>query len=368
LNPSRNFWEELFGGLLSATPGEEIEMRLLRRGGQPFLLLPRQAKAAAAVFDLYPAQSAKARAIKTLFRQLARMGLAVGAESVAVKISPRDDFVTFLASVARTPAGITPVLGVLAGNPASPGQRFMIMLFNQDECPVAVVKAGLTEKAKELIAKETLFLESAPAGTLGLPRLRAKFQNNRLSALALDFCAGDSPRGNPPGPLSKLLSSWVNREKRIPCSEIKSWRALEQAVPKAVLAIAGLEKIRGHLVHPVLEHGDLAAWNVKVGEGEQWTVLDWERSQLEGTPGWDWFHYELQNAILVERLSGSDLVEAARGTLETPAFKAYAQLAGISGIEQQLMQAYLLHIVHVIQPSEGRAQAEDLWRGLAIKK
>ena len=34
-----------------------------------------------------------------------------------------------------------------------------------------------------------------------------------------------------------------------------------------------------------------------------WVVLDWERGEPEGLPGWDWFHYVVQTGVLVEGLS-----------------------------------------------------------------
>jgi len=46
-------------------------------------------------------------------------------------------------------------------------------------------------------------------------------------------------------------------------------------------------------VYPALTHGDFAPWNVKVSR-RQWTVLDWERGELAGRAGWDWFHFVMQ--------------------------------------------------------------------------
>ena len=60
-----NFWNDLFGAG-AATASQPIPMRLLRKGGYQFLLLPQSPKAAAATFDLYPAQTPKARAAREM--------------------------------------------------------------------------------------------------------------------------------------------------------------------------------------------------------------------------------------------------------------------------------------------------------------
>lgn len=89
-------------------------------------------------------------------------------------------------------------------------------------------------------------------------------------------------------------------------------------------------------------------------------ALDWERGQLSGVPGWDWFHFVVQSAVLVKKLSGP----ALRGELETllrsEDFSAYANRCGIAGDEQELALAYLLYNVEVLKPSEGRAEIRAL--------
>ena len=77
-------------------------------------------------------------------------------------------------------------------------------------------------------------------------------------------------------------------------------------------------------------------------------------------PGWDWFHYTIQSAILVERLPTSVLVQRVEGLLGSEAFQRYAERAGIRGCERELVLAYLLHAAEVIKPSEGLAPTREL--------
>lgn len=96
-------------------------------------------------------------------------------------------------------------------------------------------------------------------------------------------------------------------------------------------------------------------------------VLDWERGELAGIPGWDWFHYVIQPAILVDRSPTTDLVQRIERVLSSEPFKAYSARAGIMGCERELVLAYLLHAVEVIKPSEGLAATRDLLHALAVR-
>jgi hypothetical protein len=110
----------------------------------------------------------------------------------------------------------------------------------------------------------------------------------------------------------------------------------------------------------VLFHGDFAPWNIKVSDKGVWTVLDWERGQTNGVPGWDWFHFVIQPAILVERLPMPKLVEKVEKLLRSYLFREYASKVGCLQKERELMLGYLLYCIHVIQPSEGLEENQEL--------
>jgi aminoglycoside phosphotransferase (APT) family kinase protein len=129
-----------------------------------------------------------------------------------------------------------------------------------------------------------------------------------------------------------------------------------------------LEKqLAARQVQPALTHGDFAPWNVKVAADGRWVVLDWERGQLTGPPAWDWFHFVIQPAILVEKLSNESLVGRIEDFLISPAFQKYAQAAGLGGREREWMLAYLLYCREVIKPAEGLPQTSRLLDTLASR-
>jgi hypothetical protein len=365
--PPQNFWEDLFAADTAEAGSVRVEMRALSKRGRPFLLVPCRPRAAVVVLELYPAQTRRARLARTVLRWLLNAGSPLGTKRITLTVAPGEPFAAFLSSQAREPRGILPALGILAGNPASDGQRFLLLVFDTCQRPLAVVKAGLSARARSLIQKEESFLAAIPQGATGIPWLRATFQSDRLRAMALDFLAGDSPRPRDEGALPALLASWVDRQQTLLLSETADWARLESAASAHALFGPLARRLRDRTIRAVIQHGDFAPWNIKVSPFGGWTVLDWERGELAGIPGWDWFHYVIQPGILVERLSTRRLVRRIERLLASPAFTPYAVRTGIAGYERELFLAYLLHAAEVIQPSEGLAATRELLGALAAR-
>ena len=363
----KSFWEDLFAAPEGQGQPVRITMRLVKKAGRPFLLLPAQSRPAAAIMGLYPAQTGRARMARALLRCLLRASLPLGTETISLAISPADPFVKFLCSLAGEQGQGAPVLGILAGNPASDGQRFLLLIFDASQRPVAVVKAGLNPRARALVEQEERFLAAVPEKTVAVPRLRARFESSRLRALALDFVPGDSPRLRDEAALTPLLTAWVDVTRTIVLSDTPDWMRLQEAASASGLFSVVAGQLRGRQVHPAMHHGDFAPWNIKVSPAGAWTVLDWERGELTGIPGWDWFHYVIQSGILVGHLPVSVLVQRVESLLSADAFRQYATRGGIVGCERELVLAYLLHAVEVIKPSEGLAPTRELLEALAAR-
>ena len=354
------FWNELFAIDDNPSSNLAIQMWLVKKGGHPFLLLPRRSYPAAVTLDLYAAQTSLARAARVALRWSLATGWPFGARPVSLRTSPDDPFFKFLASQSKSPNAKIPVFGVLAGNPTRKGQRLLIAVFDADGEPAAVVKAGLSQQAKSYIELESSHLASMPRNTAGLPKVRAIFQSSRLSALALDFVSGHSPRPRQARALARLLGAWVQEDKTTVLTETPDWVRLQSACRAEPRFLAIADSLSKRVVSTTLMHGDLAPWNIRVSKAGDWTVFDWERCELQGIPGWDWFHYVIQAGMLVERRPAWSLVATIEGLIESAEFKAYAQRARISGIERELVLAYLLHTVFLIMPSEGLNAARDL--------
>lgn len=352
-------WDSLF-----VAPGapENSLLRcgtVVRKQGRPLLFLPKPSGAAAATLSLYPAQTAKARFARGLLRVVLRLGLPFGTEPVRLPFSPTDPFVAFL----RQCGGISaiPEFGILAGNPATLGTRFVLLVFGQSELPELVIKAGATDAARELVRREQLFLEAACGRFPSIPCVRHRFDGARVQAFAMEYVLGDSPPAKAVDEPASVLGAWLQADRKITLGELPAWRRLIAAAPEfAAPDPAALP------FSPAVFHGDFAPWNIRVTRSGGWTVLDWERGELEGVPCWDWFHYVLQPAILVKGLAVTRLLEVSNHLLCSDAFCHYAVRARATGHERKLLKAYLAYCVHVLRPSEGLARTRELLAALAV--
>ena len=360
-----NQWQDLFAPCAPESAGATVVLHVVRRGGEPLLLLPARGALAARALALYPAQTARARAAKTLLQIALRFGLKPGLEAVRLTVAGNDGFAKFLSGTAGLPAGALPDFAVLAGNPRAPGRRFVLLLFGADGRPTAVVKAGVSETAQHLVAVEAEFLQRAPANSPGLPKLRGTFQERGTRAFALDFFAGSSPNLDDSKQLGELLGSWLATNQQVPLREFGAWRRLAAAGSESPLPGA-LQTLAEARVHPALTHGDFAPWNVKVSRGK-WTVLDWERGELAGVPGWDWFHFVMQPAVLVRREGAAALLSRCERLLVSAEFLNYALRAGIGEQGRALALAYLAYCTRVTRQTEGRDQVLELERAAAAR-
>lgn len=342
-------------------------MQLLTKQGQPLLLLPRPPHLARIGLELYPAQTPRSRLARCLAGWALQTHLPLGVKSVQVNLSPDDAFVRWLSNRARVAPGGMPQFAVLAGNPNSPGQRLIVMLFDPADHPVAVVKAGVTEAAQKLIELEERFLASAPSGVTGIPPLRGMFANANLRALALDFLPGQSPREPDEKLLPTVLGNWLRPQQPIVFADTRAWRELAATSADHPLFKSQVISLRNQSSAGAIVHGDFAPWNVRVSPSGIWMALDWERGDLSGPPAWDWFHYSIQKNILVQHQSVASLATAIEALLAGPEFKTYAQAAGIIGHERSLVLFYLLYQAEVIRPSEGLAATRELLNQLAAR-
>jgi hypothetical protein len=354
-------WQELFAGDQSG-PAMPVKVRIIQRSGRPFLALPDDSRAAARSLALYAAQTPRARAAKSFLTLALKWKLPTGLPTASLSVNPKEPFAAFLAETAGSSE--LPRFAILSGNPEAEGRRFILLLFNEKDEPVAVVKAGLGEAAMRLIEHETAFLSSVPPQTPGAPRLRAKLRSPRLQALALDFFPGDSPDPQDEDGVERLLSAWIDTTRRVPIGELAAWQRLTTGAGPELPGSPLWRELQDAACHPVIYHGDFTPWNIKV-TGDVWRVLDWERGEAAGVPGWDWFHYVVQSAVLVRREPPAALVERVEHLLASWNFERYATRAGIRGLERKLLLAYLNYSVRVLRQTEELPRVQALLNSLS---
>lgn len=338
-------WERIFDPPEAKTSSAQVQMRLLRKGGRPFLLMPRSRRLSARALDLYAPQAIIARYMKWGLGLVSRFISPVGLEDCSIYLRPDDPFAVFLSQL----SGITPPqFAMLAGNANAEGQRCVFLLFDAKGHPVTVVKAGAGTEATRLIAREEAFLKSAPLNVPGIPKLRSSFASERVCAFAIDFFPGASPPAKDQAPL-KILDAWVYPAP-VAISNLPIWQRLLEGAGASLASAA--RELGPKVVCSAIHHGDFAPWNIKVHRGT-WTVLDWERGELSGLPLWDWLHFLVQPAILVEHAPPSEILARLAHLFRSPLFVEYANRARVTGLELPLTAAYLNYCIHVTCQTEG---------------
>jgi hypothetical protein len=354
---SKDSWLELFNsnaGGASVT----VPLRVLRRGGVPFLYLPTRNRTAAQALDLYPAQTLKARLAKAVLRLTFRCALLTHGGGTPFVLMREDPFLAYLALTAGGSAGSLPEFALLAGNPQAPGRRFVFLLFDAKGNPAAVVKAGGSARARELIDHEATLLREYGGQRAGFPLLRDTFISGERAAFATDFIAGESPVGESGAELEKIFTSWLDPADEISVQEIPAWQRLAKAHGNESMSatIAAIGEMR---LRPTLMHGDFTPWNVKVAKG-RWTVLDWERGERVGIPAWDWLHFVVQPAVLVRRETAEATMSRLEKLFASAEFQRYAERCGIVGAEWKLVFAYVDYCLNVTRQTEGLKLLEAL--------
>ena len=350
-------WQALFREPDEAEYSDSIRVWLLQKESHPFLLLPQDARLAAHALSLYPAQRPLARLARSLLRSGIQARLPVPVTATEFRLRQDDPFVRFLQRAAGESSAKPVRFAISMGNPHAPGRRFVVLVFNPEGNPAAIVKAGLGDAACGLIDREELVLRSLPEAAGGYPRVRDGFRSVRVHAFATEYIAGRTALARDERLIVQLLKGWIDETRTIALGETNTWRQLAKH--------AGLPSdVAGRRVHPALFHGDFAPWNIRISGARRVVALDWERGEVAGIPTWDWLHFVIQTKILTERATISSIVATLERLLRSSEFRDYAERALVSGVERHLALYYLVYCITVLKQSAGVPKLTALHRAL----
>jgi hypothetical protein len=344
----------------------EFRWHLIKRRGQPFLLLPADANGKVGL-ELYSAQRPLAKVLKAFLPVILQTPAKALLPQVVIRTGTESSFVRFLSEQSGVPAGELQAPAIRFGGLTENKLRLILLQCDQTRRPASVIKAGIDAGGREVIRRERQLLARLPGQAIGCIRTSGELETDRFSAFATPFHPGLSP-ANDAG-LEVLFHSWLNAKNVVPIESFDSWKTLDQIVARAEperwrqLRAA----LAGHQVRSSLHHGDFAPWNIRAINARNLQAFDWEFGQLEGMPGWDWFHFFVQTCILGKRHSAERVAAEVEDLLASPRFEKYAAAAGITTIAKPLLLAYLLHQHHVIKPVDGRAMSAPLFNLLAAR-
>ena len=358
---------ELF--LDEKSPGHSrcFTWRLIRRRRRPFLLLPIATISTRTSLGLYSAQRRRAKLWRSLLPLLLNSPAAMIFQRLRLPVSEHSDLIHFLSEQSGMPFGELPVPAIKFGGTEKQKPRLVLLVCDQTNRPLKVIKLGLDAAGRDATDREAALLEKLPANTPGCIRMTGRMTTPKWSAFATDYFPGDTPHDD--AGMEVLFHSWVNSGPAEAIETLDIWHELETKV--AVAAPAGWLVLRAALVgkriRSTLYHGDFAPWNIRAVNSQNLQAFDWERGNLRGIPGWDWFHFVVQTSILARRHSVERVAAEVEELLQSPRFEKYAAATGISSIVKPLVLAYLLHHRWVVAPMEGFRQAEALFELLAAR-
>lgn len=352
----------------SATgPTQAWSWRLIRRRRRPFLLLPLGLASTRRSLELYSPQRGLARMARAALPLLLRTPAALLFQRLTYPVQAEADFLRFLSEQAGLPCAHLPAPAIKFGGLEPESFRLVFLLCDQTQRPLKIIKVGLDAGGRAATDREAAVLERLPDHTPGCARITGRFTTANISAFATDFFPGESPADD--AGMESLFHSWLNAGPVVALESLPVWQDLESVVARAAPADwAALRfALAGQSLHSTLYHGDFAPWNIRAINSRNLRAFDWERGQLHGIPGWDWFHFIVQTAILVRRLSAERTAAEVEALLASPRFEKYAAAAGMSAIVRPLLLAYLLHHRWQVRPLEGGRQIEELYDVLAAR-
>lgn len=357
----------LFADGQSSGRERNFTWRLIRRRRRPLLLLPMGAMDTRVGLTLYSAQRRRAKIWRALLPLLLNTPAAVIFHRVNHRVSDSSEVIRFISEQSGVPLDRLPAPAIKFGGLESQKSRLVLLACDRTNRPIKVIKLGLDAVGRATTEREANLLEKLPANTLGCIRVTGRLTTPNLSAFATDYFPGESPDDDLG--MELLFHSWINSGPAMAIETFDAWQELETKVASAVPAAwqALRAALAGKKIHSTLYHGDFAPWNIRAVNSQNLQAFDWERGNLQGIPGWDWFHFVVQTSILARRHSVERVAAEVEELLESPRFEKYAQSAGIHDIVKPLVLAYLLHHRWAVKPLEGGKQVVELYELLAAR-
>lgn len=194
-------------------------------------------------------------------------------------------------------------LGFLGCNP-SHGIR--CVLLSEDKSGVRRVTKLAIGSGHDSLAREARQLEKLSGEFEGIPKLGGFERGEDWTALWTGHFATPGPRRMEAQMVVPLLESWFSKES----VHLGAIVWLRPAIDRASPALAGV--LRKQVVRSALVHGDFAPWNLRWDDGRL-MVIDWEGGCEDGIAGLDLGHGLVLESRLVEKLSGTELIDSVLG-------------------------------------------------------
>jgi len=310
----------------------------IKRDGYLLLALPADKETAKLTLALYHPQSMKARGLVWLVSMLISLRLH--------RLLPRREFVIRESVPLAELKNRSHQIGFLMGNAQADARRAIVVHPVNGEFDSYVVdKIGFGPMAKRLVLEEISVIESLPKGRSGIPQIRDQGDDDEWAYYSTLYLEGHAPKESEQDYVLAVLQDWMENAELMPLAATEQWEMIKKAVAQQgaesifeQLSPAGDLKIKVGLFH-----GDFAPWNIKVSPDGFVNVMDWEHGSPAGPAGWDWLHYIIQRAILVDHCSTVETLEVCRSWAKSREGKEFLNAAGWGDYTELWVGSYLMY-------------------------
>ena len=304
--------------------------------GNLLLALPKERNLALNTLSLYQPQAWKAR------------GLATGIK-LLVKCNLHNRFLPSRSFTFRVEGPIAALkvddsgFGFLLGNPES--KERSVILARKTGGEVVIDKVGLSAPARDSVCNEVSIIRSLPDGLVGLADLRQFEVNDHWSFYSCPLIDGRSPARRHDDLVLSVLQSWFKFAKKKPLIETRQWAKISEYINTHQMNKGNMLLDGGKNLDVMVGicHGDFAPWNIKVAVGGNVVVMDWEYGSCSAPSAWDWMHYLIQRASLVDQLPAADTLQVCRDWAHTAKGKVFMDEAGWGGNIELCLGSYLVY-------------------------
>jgi len=310
----------------------------VRRRGALLLALPKDRIAARATLKLYHPQAWLARVVVKFLFCLIHLGLHIFLPCRIMCIR-KDSPLSPMAQHAQE-------IGFLLGNPNAPSRRAIILHSSGQK--YWVDKLGIGKLAKSSVMAEVAIIKKLPQNHKGLPIVKEVRVEDDWACYTTPYLQGKSAEKKDYLQIIALLRDWMNYATFQSFKTSKIWQEMVDYVESSDDAVTlkywnQLSNASKLTIKMGLVHGDFAPWNIKVMEDGSIHVMDWEHAILSGPIGWDWLHYMIQMAILVDKLPASEVLEVCRDWARSAEGESFLKDAGWGEDVESWIGSYLMY-------------------------
>ncbi len=306
------------------------------RKGALLLALPKERDMALATLSLYQPQTRIARCLSDIIKLLITCNLH---KYFLPKRRLKFCSAGLIAKLRANEAGF----GFLLGNPESEARRIIIARKAGGE--MIIDKVGLSLPARVAVSDEIAMMLALPDGLPSVLSLRQYDKSEKwcfYSCLKVD---GKSPQQDDDRLVINILEGWLNSAHKMALTETSQLKQVRNYIKEYGIAEGEclLDKCSDIQVLVGIYHGDFAPWNIKKSGHDKMTVIDWEHGSCSGPAAWDWIHYLLQRAILVDRTSNLEAIQFCRDWANTFEGRAFMERTGWGSMVNECIGSYLFY-------------------------